>query len=60
MEKIDAICQRPSLKEYDKEHKLLSGEETKLIEAAMRAPTCFNMQHWCFVIVRNPEFHQKI
>ena len=35
-------------------------EETKLLEAATQAPTSFNMQHWRFVIVRDPELRQKI
>jgi nitroreductase len=38
----------------------LPEEETKLLEAATQAPTSFNMQHWRFVIVRDPELRQKI
>ena len=60
METFDAIYQRRSIKEYDTEHKLLPEEETKLLEAAIQAPTSFNIQHWRFVIVRNPELRQKI
>ena len=60
METFDAIYQRRSIKEYDTEHKLLPEEETKLLEAATQAPTSFNMQHWRFVIVRDPELRQKI
>jgi len=60
METFDAIYQRRSIKEYDKEHKLSSEEETKLLVAAIQAPTSFNIQHWRFVIVRNPELRQKI
>ena len=60
METFDAIYQRCSIKEYDAEHKLLPEEETKLLEAATQAPTSFNMQHWRFVIVRDPELRQKI
>ena len=60
METFDAIYQRRSIKEYDTEHKLQPEEETKLLEAAIQAPTSFNIQHWRFVIVRNPELRQKI
>ena len=60
METFDAIYQRRSIKEYDAEHKLSSEEEAKLLEAAIQAPTSFNIQHWRFVIVRNPELRQKI
>lgn len=60
METFDAIYQRRSVKQYDVEYKLKSEEETKLLEAAIQAPTSFNIQHWRFVIVRDPELRQKI
>ena len=60
METFDAIYQRRSIKQYDAEHKLSPEEETKLLEATIQAPTSFNIQHWRFVIVRNPELRQKI
>ena len=60
METFDAIYQRRSIKQYDPEHKLTSDEETKLLEAAIQAPTSFNIQHWRFVILRDPELRQKI
>ncbi len=60
METFDAIYQRRSIKEYDPEHKLSPEEETKILEAAIQAPTSFNIQHWRFVIVRDPELRQKI
>lgn len=60
METFDAIYQRRSIKEYDAEQKLSPEEETKLLEAAIQAPTSFNIQHWRFVIVRDPELRQKI
>ena len=60
METFDAIYQRRSIKQYDPEHKLTPTEETKLLEAAIQAPTSFNIQHWRFVIVRDPDLRQKI
>jgi nitroreductase len=60
MKTFDAIYQRRSVKQYDTEHKLTSEEETKLLEAAIQAPTSFNIQHWRFVILRDPELRQKI
>jgi nitroreductase len=60
METFDAIYQRRAIKQYDPEHKLTSAEETKLLEAAIQAPTSFNIQHWRFVILRDPELRQKI
>ena len=60
METFDAIYQRRSIKQYDPEHKLTSDEETKLLEAAIQSPTSFNIQHWRFVILRDPELRHKI
>jgi nitroreductase len=60
MDTIDAIYQRRAIKQYDPQHKLSSEEETKLLEAAIQAPTSFNIQHWRFVIVRDPDLRKKI
>ncbi len=60
METFDAIYQRRAIKQYDPGHKLSSEEETKLLEAAIQSPTSFNIQHWRFVIVRDPALRQKI
>lgn len=60
MDTLDAIYQRRSIKQYDAQHKLSPEEETKLLEAAIQAPTSFNIQHWRFVIMRDPELRQKI
>jgi len=60
MDTIDAIYQRRSIKQYDPEHKISPEDETKLLEAAIQAPTSFNIQHWRFVIVRDADLRQKI
>lgn len=60
MDTFDAIYQRRAVKHYDPEHKLSQEEETKLLEAAIQAPTSFNIQHWRFVIVRDSELRQRI
>lgn len=60
MKTIDAIYQRRSIKSFDPEHRLTPEEETSLLEAAIQSPTSFNIQHWRFVIVRDPELRQKI
>jgi nitroreductase len=33
---------------------------TKIIDAAIRAPSAGNSQHWVFVVVRNPELRRKL
>jgi nitroreductase len=60
MDVFDAIYQRRAIKQYDPQHKLSPEEETKLLEAAIQAPTSFNIQHWRFVIVRDPDLRKRI
>jgi len=60
MNTFDAIYQRRAIKQYDSQHKLSREEETKLFEAAIQSPTSFNIQHWRFVIVRDPDLRKKI
>lgn len=45
MDTFDAIYQRRSIKHYDPEHRLTQEEENKILEAAIQAPTSFNIQH---------------
>ncbi len=60
MNTLEAIYQRRSVKGYDPNHKMTPEEEQKLLEAMIQAPTSFNIQHWRFVILRDPELRQKI
>jgi len=60
MEIFDAIYQRRAIKHFDPEHKITKAEEQKLLEAAIQSPTSFNIQHWRFVILRDPALRQKI
>ena len=60
MDTFDAIYQRRAIKHFDPEHQLTNEEETKILEAAIQAPTSFNIQHWRFVIVRDPALRQRI
>ena len=60
MDTFDAIYGRRSIKHYDPNHTLTAEEEKKLFEATIQAPTSFNLQHWRFVVVRDPALRQKI
>ncbi len=53
MELFDAIYQRRAIKAFDPEHIISPDDEKKLFEAAIQAPTSFNIQHWRFVVVRD-------
>ncbi|WP_242632126.1 nitroreductase family protein [Rubripirellula amarantea] len=60
MQVIDAIYNRRAIKQFDAEHRMTDAEETELLEATIQAPTSFNIQHWRFVILRDPELRSKI
>ena len=60
MNVIEAIHKRRAVKHYDPEHRLTESEERKLLETMIQAPTSFNIQHWRFVILRDPELRKKL
>jgi nitroreductase len=60
MNTIDAIYTRRSVKHFDPEHAMTEAEERQLLEAMIQAPTSFNIQHWRFVIVRDPSLRAQI
>ena len=48
------------MKHFDPNHEMREEEITKLLEAAIQSPTSFNIQHWRFVVVRDPELRKVI
>ena len=60
MNTTEAIYKRRAVKQFDNEHSLTEAEEKKLLEATIQAPTSFNIQHWRFVILRDPELRARI
>lgn len=60
METFDAINGRRSIKQYDPNHRMPDEDLKKLLEAAMQSPTSFNIQHWRFVVVKDPELRKEI
>ena len=60
MNTLDAIHARRAIKHYDPAHRLTDEEVRTLLSAAMQAPTAFNIQHWRFVTVTDPELRQQI
>jgi nitroreductase len=60
MDVFEAIRARRAVKHYDPNHELTEEQITQLLEAAMQAPTSFNIQHWRFVVVRDPELRRQI
>ena len=60
MDVFEAIQARRAIKHFDPSHAMDDAEVTRLIEAAMQSPTSFNIQHWRFVVVRDPELRKEI
>ena len=60
MDTVEAIYARRSVKHFDSNHALTAAEEQKLLQAAIQAPTSFNVQHWRFVVLRDRALRQKI
>lgn len=60
MNVFEAIQTRRAIKQYDATHRLTEAEIRQLLEATMQAPTAFNIQHWRFVTVLDPEIRKQI
>ncbi|HEX8987366.1 MAG TPA: nitroreductase family protein [Rhodocyclaceae bacterium] len=60
MDVSKAIEQRRAVKAYDPSHKMTEAEIERLLSLAMLAPTAWNIQHWRFVVVQDPELRQQI
>lgn len=60
MQVIDAIYQRRSVKHFDPDFVITQQAERELLEATIQSPTSFNIQHWRFVIFRDPALKAHI
>ena len=60
MEVFKAVEERRAIKAYDPEFKIPQEEVAKLLSAAIKAPTAFNIQHWRFVLAEDPELRKEI
>ena len=60
MDTFDAIYGRRAVKHFDPDHKIGDTDVEKLLDAALQSPTSFNIQHWRFVVVRDPELRKQI
>lgn len=60
MNTLEAIYKRRAVKHFEKEHQLSKEDEVKLLEATIQSPSSFNIQHWRFVILRDPALRETI
>ena len=55
-----AIKDRRSIKYFDADHQMTAEEIDELLSLAALSPTAFNVQHWRFVVVDDPELRKAI
>jgi len=60
MDTLKAIEERRSVKAYDPEHQITDEEIQKLLTYTLYSPTAFNIQHWRFLVVKDPELREKL
>ena len=60
MDTFTAIEQRRAVKHYDAAHRMTDEEIRRLIGLAILSPTSINMQHWRFVVARDPTLRQQM
>jgi nitroreductase len=60
MDALQVIEARRAVKQYDPNHRMSEGEIRRLLSLAMLSPTAFNIQHWRFVLARDPELRREI
>ncbi|WP_130471032.1 nitroreductase family protein [Candidatus Magnetaquicoccus inordinatus] len=60
MDTLTAISSRRSVKHFDPNHRMSEAEEEQLLQLALLSPTAFNIQHWRFLVVRDPQLRQQL
>lgn len=55
-----AIETRRAIKQFDAGHRMADAEVEKLMSLALLSPTAFNIQHWRFVLVQDPQLREAI
>ncbi|MDO9241281.1 MAG: nitroreductase family protein [Methylicorpusculum sp.] len=60
MNTLEAIKARRAVKLYDANHRMTDDEISGLMSLAVLSPTAFNIQHWRFVVVKDPQLRRQI
>ncbi len=55
-----AIETRRAIKHFDPQHEMPRADIDALLSLTMLSPTAFNIQHWRFVVVRDPAIREAI
>ncbi len=59
MEFKKIVQQRRSVKSYDPEKAISDAELKELFDEVVLSPSSFNLQHWTFIAVKEPEMKKK-
>lgn len=54
------VAGRRSIKSYDRNHSITDDELKKLFGEVVLSPSSFNVQHWRFVVVRDPALKARL
>ena len=60
MDTLDAIYGRRAVKHFDPNYEISEADTQRLLEVTIQSPTSFNIQHWRFVVVRDPSLRKEI
>lgn len=60
MHVFEAIRARRAVKKFDPHHAMSEEEIKQLLSLAIEAPTAFNIQHWRFLLVRDPVIRAEV
>ena len=60
MEFSEIVQQRRSIKSYQPGKEISDAELKELIQEVVLSPSSFNLQHWTFIAVREPDIKEKI
>lgn len=55
-----AIETRRSVKDFAPDFVIPKADEETLLGQALMSPTAFNIQHWRFVVIRDPELRRRL
>lgn len=57
---LERIRSRVTVESFDPDHRLSEADLRALIADACQAPSSFNLQHWRFVAVREPDAKERL
>lgn len=57
---FDTIARRRSIKYFDPAAKMPEADFQRIMQATLLSPTAFNIQHWRFVRIQEPQMRQDL